>query len=90
MTTEDRIRFEYDRLRDLAIAKNRAYGDSALNPIRIFSDLPATAGLRVRLDDKLSRLKGDPKAFEENPLDDLIGYSMLLRIAERVEAEGQS
>lgn len=63
------------------VTKNKAYGDSALNPVRIFSKADPTEQLRVRVDDKLSRLARGEDAGEDTVLD-LIGYLVLLRIAE--------
>lgn len=83
MTSEELIAAEYDRLKEMSLAKNAAYGDSALNPVRVFSQLPAAAAIRARLDDKLSRHRNAPGAMGENEIDDLIGYLVLLNIAER-------
>jgi ribonuclease HI len=61
--------------------KNAAYGDSALSPVRIFSQANPADGLRVRIDDKLSRVaKG--AAGDEDVLRDLVGYLALLWVAE--------
>lgn len=87
MTTAELIAEEYDRLKLLSLAKNAAYGDSALHPVGIFSRLPTSEGLRARIDDKLSRHKHAPGALGENEIDDLIGYLVLLNIASRMEAE---
>lgn len=62
------------------IAKNKAYGDSALNPVRIFSKSDPIEQIRVRLDDKLSRLSRGRLAGEDAELD-LIGYLVLLLVA---------
>ena len=71
---------ELDTISTMLIAKNRAYGNSALDPIRIFSTADTSEQIRVRLDDKLSRLsRGKPEG--EDPLFDLIGYLLLLQIA---------
>lgn len=62
-------------------SKNRAYGNSATDPVRIFSRCSTDEQLRVRIDDKLSRLaKGDPAAFGEDVVEDLIGYLILLLV----------
>ena len=37
MTTEDLIIKVTDKMKDLLIEKNRAYGDSATNPSNVFS-----------------------------------------------------
>ena len=65
----------------MLIDKNIAYGDSALNPVRIFSKSDAIEQLRVRIDDKLSRLMKGTAYIGDNDIDDLIGYLVLLKIA---------
>lgn len=82
VTTEWRIRQRYSDLADLAVEKNRSYGDSCLHPLRVLSDLPAEAGIRVRIDDKIGRLQNQPGAFGEDTIKDLIGYLVLLTLAE--------
>jgi hypothetical protein len=67
---------------DLLKSKNRAYGNSALDPVRVFSKASTSEQLRVRLDDKLSRLARGSAAGEDVETD-LMGYLVLLRIAER-------
>lgn len=88
MTTADYIAAEYDRLKVMSLAKNVAYGDSALHPVGIFSRLPASEAIRARIDDKLARHKHAPGALGENEIDDLIGYLVLLNIALRMEGKG--
>jgi len=63
--------------------KNTQYGDSAFDPIRMFSKLGPDAGLRVRIDDKLSRLLRGNADMESDTdvIDDLIGYFILLRLS---------
>ncbi|GHU24416.1 hypothetical protein FACS1894164_10990 [Spirochaetia bacterium] len=53
---EEEIGFVCDKLKVFLIEKNRKYGNSALNPVRIFSGQPAIEGILVRIDDKLSRI----------------------------------
>ena len=79
---EDEIRTECLAIADMLCAKNRAYGNSALCPVRIFSTANVTEQIRVRLDDKLSRLQRGHAGGEDVVLD-LIGYLILLRIAEK-------
>lgn len=62
--------------------KNRAYGNSALNPVRVFSKADPVEQIKVRLDDKLSRLQRGSAAGEDVEKD-LLGYLVLLRIARR-------
>jgi hypothetical protein len=68
--------------------KNVAYGDSALDPVRIFSKANAIEQLLVRIDDKLSRFARGTEYPGDNDIDDLIGYLVLLKIAK--ERNGQA
>ena len=65
----------------MLIEKNIAYGDSALDPVRIFSKSDPAEQLKVRIDDKLSRLMKGTDYPGDNDIDDLIGYLVLLKIA---------
>jgi hypothetical protein len=70
-----------DEIRDLLIAKNLKYGNSALQPLGVFSQLSAKEGLLVRIDDKLKRIKnGSLEKDDEDVVNDLIGYLVLLKI----------
>ena len=70
------------RIGQLLIAKNQQYGDSVNNPIRLFSKLDSQAGVRVRIDDKLSRLARGNDSIERDMdiIDDLIGYLVMLKL----------
>ena len=65
----------------MLITKNESYGDAALNPIRTFSKADAVEQLKVRIDDKLSRIQRGTEYDDEDTELDLIGYLVLLRIA---------
>lgn len=65
----------------MLIKKNIAYGDSALNPVRVFSKADPREQLHVRIDDKLSRMMRGTDYPGDNDIDDLIGYLILLKIA---------
>lgn len=76
----------WDVCNDMAwflIDKNRAYGNSALDPVRIFSNSDNVEQLKVRIDDKLSRFARGGEFPGDNDIDDLIGYLVLLKIAKR-------
>jgi hypothetical protein len=75
-----RIAHECDELKKFLLAKNIAYGNSALDPVRIFSQASAEEQLLVRIDDKLSRIKRGHAVAQEDTTKDLIGYLVLLRI----------
>ena len=65
----------------LLIEKNISYGNSALDPARIFSTADSVEQLKVRIDDKLNRVKNNQGFSGDNDIDDLIGYLILLKIA---------
>lgn len=68
---------------DLLVAKNRQYGNSALEPVRMFSRADAVEQLLVRIDDKLSRIRSAQADDTEDAELDLLGYLVLLRIARK-------
>lgn len=74
-----------DELRALLLRKNESYGNSALEPVRIFSKADPVEQLRVRIDDKLSRLAKGDDAGEDTEFD-LLGYLVLLRAAKRLRS----
>jgi len=81
-TTQDYIIEVSTEVTNLLLEKNDAYGDSALNPVGIFSRGDAVESLCARIDDKLMRIKsrGITDATEDT-VQDLIGYLILLKIA---------
>jgi len=73
---------------EMLIAKNQKYGNSALEPLGIFSDLSPEEGLKIRIDDKLKRIKnGSLQKDDEDVVNDLIGYLVLLKIIQKDEKE---
>ncbi len=73
-----------DEVKDVVVSKNARYGNSALEPVRIFSRASTDEQLLVRLDDKLSRIaKGRDDLDDEDVLVDLVGYLVLLLISKR-------
>ena len=68
-------------LETLLLQKNLKYGNSALEPIRVFSKASPKEQILVRIDDKLSRLKTTNIDEDEDVLTDLIGYLILLKIS---------
>jgi hypothetical protein len=72
-----------DFIAELLLEKNRHYGDSALNPVRIFSRCGPVEQINVRIDDKLSRIATSEADDPEDAELDLIGYLILKRVAMR-------
>ena len=88
-----RIARECDRIKAFLVEKNLAYGNSATDPVRIFSNANTAEQLLVRIDDKLSRIQRGGEYPGDDTLLDLIGYLILLRVtlghpAEFLEAVG--
>lgn len=86
MNSQIEIDRTVDELRELLLRKNSAYGNSALEPINVFSKGNAVDSLCARIDDKLSRIKNRGlDDVTEDTLVDLSGYLVLLIIAKRNE-----
>lgn len=81
--TQRAIAEECEAVKELLLAKNAAYGNSAIEPLRIFSRSDTMEQINVRIDDKLSRLARGGNAGEDVELD-LIGYLVLKRVARRL------
>ena len=90
METQKKITDITDKVRDMLIAKNKAYGNSALEPINIFSKGGSAQSLCARIDDKLARIKNvGLNDATEDTLFDLCGYLVLLIIATEEEEKAK-
>ena len=78
-----------DGIKNLLLEKNRKYGDSALEPVRVMSAATPVEQILVRIDDKLSRISRGAGLLgdDEDVIQDLIGYFVLLKIALNRQAE---
>ena len=74
---------------ELLISKNQKYGNSALEPKRIFSKADSAEQIKVRIDDKLSRIANQNLEDDEDVIQDLIGYLVLLKISQQNELKCQ-
>jgi hypothetical protein len=93
--TQDLIKEVGNEIIELLLKKNYAYGDTANNPLQIFSKLSAKEGILARIDDKLSRIKnlsinhiGNNPIEDESGVDtikDITGYLILLLVQFRKE-----
>ena len=80
--TQQKIAKLTEAIRDLLLYKNRKYGDSALNPKKIFYKGDARNSILIRLDDKLGRIMANADATPRiNDVADIIGYCTLLLIS---------
>ena len=80
-TTQQLIKDVVKDIEVLLIEKNKAYGDSAIDPIRIFSKADNLEQIYIRIDDKLSRVKRGHEYPGDDTIKDLIGYLVLLLVA---------
>lgn len=83
-TFEQNVRRILDGVADIVVARNKEYGNSALDPVQVFSKSGRMEQLKVQLDHKLSRIArgGDPGI---DTLRDLIGYEVLYIMAMETE-----
>jgi len=84
---EDLISKVCSEIVEMLIDKNRKYGNSALDPVRIFSKADPLEQLRVRMDDKLSRIRSSQDDDTEDAEMDLLGYLVLAQVAKRYDAK---
>ena len=77
---EAKIKYITDSIADMLVEKNKKYGNSALEPKRIFSKADSAEQLKVRIDDKLSRISNQNINEDEDVIMDLLGYLVLLKV----------
>ena len=80
--SQKRIKLVGEEIINFLLEKNDQYGDSALEPNRIFSQADTAEQIKVRIDDKINRLVmgTDNLEKDEDILKDLSGYLMLLLV----------
>jgi hypothetical protein len=79
--TQQKITQVFDSMKCVVVEKNKRYGDAALAPIHIFSRLDSGEGIKVRIDDKISRIMNRGGEMRKNDVADLMGYLALLSIS---------
>lgn len=78
------IRKVCNDIAELLITKNRKYGNSALQPSRIFSKASPIEQINVRIDDKLSRIKNQQEDEDEDVEKDMVGYLILKMVCKKL------
>ena len=90
MNFQEELSEVLNEIKEMLISKNSKYGNSAIEPLGIFSNLSPEEGLKVRIDDKLKRIKnGSLQKDDEDVVNDLIGYLVLLKILQKNQKEKQ-
>lgn len=79
--TQKKISIVCDSLKEFLLEKNKRYGNSALEPIGVFSKLSSGEGISLRLDDKIKRIKNSNE-LRKNDCVDTMGYLLLKCIDE--------
>ena len=68
-----------ESVKNVLLEKNRRYGNSALEPVKVFSKTNSEEAIKIRLDDKISRVKNSEE-LRKNDVFDMIGYLTLLSV----------
>lgn len=80
---EREIRAKCNQLAEFLVEKNRAYGNSAAEPIGIFARrVDSLAQIDCRIDDKLNRMAKGSEYPGDDTIKDLAGYLILRMIVE--------
>ena len=80
--TQQRIHEIMGAMKDLLLYKNQKYGDSAINPKKIFYKGDSTNSILISLDDKIGRVMSNTEEKPRvNDVCDIIGYCVLLLIS---------
>lgn len=84
----DLIIDECDLIKNMLLEKNRKYGNSACDPVRVFSKASPLERVNVRMDDKIARIINRQDDEDEDVELDLIGYLILKRVIIRKRTRG--
>ena len=77
LTSEATIESVCDALKEFLLAKNKNYGNSATEPLKIFSKISNIERMLCRLDEKMSRIKNSDE-LRQNDVVDALGYFVLI------------
>lgn len=89
-SVQEQIKIVLKNIGSLLIEKNRKYGNSAICPKRIFSTADAEEQIKVRLDDKISRIANHQDDDNEDPILDSVGYMILLLVLRNLKKEEEN
>ena len=86
--TQQKIKDILSGMTDLLLYKNKKYGDSAINPKKIFYKGDITNSILIRLDDKIGRVMSNTEEKPRvNDVADIIGYCTLLLVSMGITSE---
>lgn len=78
---EKSVRSICNEVADMLVEKNKSYGNSALEPINCFYKGDSETAIKVRIDDKLSRIMRGKEYKQEDTIMDLLGYLVILKVS---------
>lgn len=85
---ENEIRKVCSEMADFLVSKNKAYGNSAAEPIGVFAKhIDTLAQIDVRIDDKLNRLAKGSEYAGDDTVKDLTGYLLLRMVVVKQEMD---
>ena len=82
---EKSVRSICNEVADMLVEKNKSYGNSALDPINCFYKGDAETAIKVRIDDKLSRIMHGKEYGQEDTIMDLLGYLVILKVSKEMK-----
>lgn len=86
--TQQKIKDILSGMTNLLLYKNKKYGDSAINPKKIFYKGDSTNSILIRLDDKIGRVMSNTEEKPRvNDVADIIGYCTLLLVSMGITSE---
>ena len=86
--TQQKIKDILSGMTNLLLYKNKKYGDSAINPKKIFYKGDSTNSILIRLDDKIGRVMSSTEEKPRvNDVADIIGYCTLLLVSMGITSE---
>ena len=86
-SVKQEILSQVKQIAEFLVEKNKKYGNSAIQPKRIFSRADPVEQINVRIDDKLSRIANQQVNDDEDAEFDLIGYLILKRVYNNLSAK---
>lgn len=82
---QQEIHYACSEMEEFLLEKNVAYGNSIFEPVNILSKVDPLEQIKVRIDDKLSRLIRGKEYPGDDTLKDLAGYYILMSAYKKVK-----
>jgi hypothetical protein len=83
--TDRAIRHVCKEFGEFLVEKNHKYGNSAFEPMTVFSQASAEEKLRIRQEDKLKKIVTGSNLKDEDAEQDFVGYHFLIKALKYLE-----